>query len=290
MYKSTSVIKNCQHCGKEFISKPSAKRKFCSYKCNIDYKNANSKLIKIICGICGKVFYQYPHYHSKYCSYKCSGKSKKVINSDKIIKKNCLICGKEFECYKSHNIEFCSRKCFYKHFTVLDRSNWKKSSGRKANPDNYSFIQCLQCHKIFKFLKSWPHKFCSCECNYKFVKEQGLMKGKNHPNFGKIASHPQQIEYDNKMFRSSWEANFAKWLDLSGIKWEYESKAFELKINNKDTTYTPDFYLPEFDCYIEIKGRWYYNSKEKFDLFLEIFSDINIKLLQKKELKLLGVI
>jgi len=94
------------------------------------------------------------------------------------------------------------------------------------------------------------------------------------------------IFYNKQKFRSSWEANFAKWCDLSGIKWQYEPKTFDLG----NTTYTPDFYLPDFNCWIEIKGRWFLNSKDKVKIFWKIFKNEELKLLEYSELKVLGII
>lgn len=52
-------------------------------------------------------------------------------------------------------------------------------------------------------------------------------------------------------FRSSWEANYARYLNYRGIVWEYEPKRFYLK--ELDCTYLPDFRL-EDGTYIEVKG------------------------------------
>jgi hypothetical protein len=56
-----------------------------------------------------------------------------------------------------------------------------------------------------------------------------------------------------------------------------------------NTTYTPDFYLPEFDCYIEIKGWWYKQAKLKFNKWKKVFQRI-VLVLYKKQLKQIGVI
>ena len=53
------------------------------------------------------------------------------------------------------------------------------------------------------------------------------------------------------LVRSTWEANFARILNYLGIEYKYEPICFDLDITN----YTPDFYLPDKDMYIEIKGR-----------------------------------
>ena len=96
--------------------------------------------------------------------------------------------------------------------------------------------------------------------------------------------------YKDVWMRSGWEIKFAQFLDCSGIQWEYEPEAFKLVLDNKITNYTPDFYLPEFDYYIEIKGWWRHNSKEKFAKFNRKYKHINIILLQMKELTEMGIL
>ena len=52
----------------------------------------------------------------------------------------------------------------------------------------------------------------------------------------------------------NWEVEFAKLLDEKDIKWIYTNDKFDYVYENKIHKYYPDFYLPEFDTYIEIKG------------------------------------
>lgn len=56
--------------------------------------------------------------------------------------------------------------------------------------------------------------------------------------------------YKNIYFKSSWELEFAKMCDNSNVKWEYEPERFILF---GCRYYTPDFYLIDKNCYIEIK-------------------------------------
>jgi DNA-directed RNA polymerase subunit RPC12/RpoP len=110
--------------------------------------------------------------------------------------------------------------------------------------------------------------------------------GKNNHRFGKPASHSKGDYYKGIFMRSNWEISYAKWLDNKSIKWLYEPKAFDLG----NTTYTPDFYLPESDTYIEIKGYWRDDAKKKFKLFKKLFSNININVLMKTKLVTMGVL
>ena len=52
-------------------------------------------------------------------------------------------------------------------------------------------------------------------------------------------------------FRSRWEANYARVLNLLGILWLYEPTRFTTPYGS----YAPDFYLPEREVYVEVKGR-----------------------------------
>ena len=60
--------------------------------------------------------------------------------------------------------------------------------------------------------------------------------------------------YNGILFDSSWEVEVAKYLDSQNIKWERPTKGFLYEWNNSLHTYYPDFYLLEYDRYIEVKG------------------------------------
>jgi len=80
---------------------------------------------------------------------------------------------------------------------------------------------------------------------------------------------PRRKYNKNKEYRSGAELVTANWLDLHGIQYEYEkhvlpylSSVTKGICNNCDSsdvkqqrTYTPDFYFPKFDFFIEVKGR-----------------------------------
>ena len=53
-------------------------------------------------------------------------------------------------------------------------------------------------------------------------------------------------------FRSDYELSVAKFLAENGVNFEYEKH--KISYTPKVRSYTPDFYLPEQDIYIEAKG------------------------------------
>lgn len=97
----------------------------------------------------------------------------------------------------------------------------------------------------------------------------------------------------NRFFRSAWEANFARILNHVGIEWEYEPKTFDFKdITRGTVNYTPDFYLPEFGKWIEIKGWMDKKSKLKIDRFRKRYPDeaANLIIITSAEYKFLDKI
>lgn len=61
---------------------------------------------------------------------------------------------------------------------------------------------------------------------------------------------PIETVYNGYRFRSRLEARWAVFFDDAGIKYQYEPQGFELK---DGSWYLPDFFLPWFNMYVEIK-------------------------------------
>jgi hypothetical protein len=66
-------------------------------------------------------------------------------------------------------------------------------------------------------------------------------------------------------FRSTWEANLARYFNHIGLKWRYEPVTYQLPENR---TYTPDFVL-ESGVIVEVKGWLTKTGKEKLEGFNE---------------------
>lgn len=72
---------------------------------------------------------------------------------------------------------------------------------------------------------------------------------------------PKAIEtrYAGHRFRSRLEARWAVFMDTLGVKYEYEPQGFELTIDPyfdgpRTVRYLPDFWLPDLQAYMEVKG------------------------------------
>ena len=61
-----------------------------------------------------------------------------------------------------------------------------------------------------------------------------------------------ETTYKGYRFRSRVEARWAVFFDTLDIRWEYEKEGFDLGIAGP---YLPDFWLPDLDLWVEIKGQ-----------------------------------
>ena len=84
-------------------------------------------------------------------------------------------------------------------------------------------------------------------------------------------NNPNKIEvysksYNENIYVHKGEVFCSRFLDHLNIKYKYECKSFPY-INKKGLTshYTPDFYLPKYNLYIEVKGDRHYPSREKIN-------------------------
>jgi hypothetical protein len=63
------------------------------------------------------------------------------------------------------------------------------------------------------------------------------------------------LKSDSIRFAHASELQFAQLLDFYGIDWDYEPTSFDIDFDRDGRVrqrFTPDFYLPEFDLFIEI--------------------------------------
>ena len=85
------------------------------------------------------------------------------------------------------------------------------------------------------------------------------------------------------------EELFANLLDFYRIQWQYEPRAFPLqwdKDGNVIEAFTPDFYLPEFDLYVELttmKQSLVTRKNRKIKLLRAIYPHVNIQIFYQKD-------
>ena len=86
--------------------------------------------------------------------------------------------------------------------------------------------------------------------------------------------------------QGTYERQFAECLELAGIAWEKvktNNHIFPYVKNGKSHSYAPDFYLPDFDLYIEIKGFWWGDDENKMKCIMEQHPDKKVVVILGKD-------
>lgn len=85
----------------------------------------------------------------------------------------------------------------------------------------------------------------------------------------------KNIKNEEFIVRGLWEYNVALKLNELKILW-IRNKYLNYFINDIQKTYNPDFYLPEYDEYIEVKG--YFSNKDKIKMDAVLDQNPNVKI------------
>jgi cytidylate kinase len=92
-----------------------------------------------------------------------------------------------------------------------------------------------------------------------------------------------------KIFAHASEEMFANLLDFYRIAWEYEPRSFPVQYGPDGAvleSFTPDFYLPEFDLYVELttmKQSLVTRKNRKVRLLRELYPHLNIQVFYQKD-------
>lgn len=91
------------------------------------------------------------------------------------------------------------------------------------------------------------------------------------------------------------ERFFAKILNFYGIQWKYEPRTFPLEWDQEGNVieaFTPDFYLPDQDLYVELttlRPQLANRKNRKLRRMQELYPEVNIKLFKRREMRELMV-
>jgi hypothetical protein len=100
---------------------------------------------------------------------------------------------------------------------------------------------------------------------------------------------PGDVTLKRAAFSHPSEEIFANLLDFYRIAWEYEPRSFPLQWDPQGKVveaFTPDFYLPEFELYVELttmKQALVTRKNHKIKLLRQIYPGVNIQIFYQKD-------
>lgn len=197
-------------------------------------------------------------------------------------------CEDSFEVIPASPKRYCSRRCAAKvnnsgRTLSLETKNKiaKAATGKKSPFKGLILVERLTgrcenpaCNAVFTYEQYKKRKYCSKHC--------AIVVNGSKPTSPKASRGKAGIRSDISnaiYFYSRWEANMARLYTFSGVVWEYAPKTFDIG----GQTYTPDFYLPESDTYVEVKNFWGTYSRIRDTKFRKAFPSIHLKVLLKDE-------
>jgi hypothetical protein len=99
----------------------------------------------------------------------------------------------------------------------------------------------------------------------------------------------EPLPSDLTPFAHASERQFARLLDFYQIEWQYEPRSFDLEQDadgNVVGRFTPDFFLPAYDLYIEIttlNQKLVTKKNRKVRRLRELYPDINCKIFYQRD-------
>jgi hypothetical protein len=103
------------------------------------------------------------------------------------------------------------------------------------------------------------------------------------------ADTAEPLQSDSVRFAHESERQFAQLLDFYQIEWEYEPRSFDLEFDkdgNITQRFTPDFYMPQFDLYIEIttlNQKLVTKKNRKVRRLRELYPDVHCKIFYQRD-------
>ena len=174
----------------------------------------------------------------------------------------CERCGKEHDGSFGSG-RFCCRACANAR-VQSEAANRARSEKRKGKPaggailfkgkparnratlENGGLLQtvCPVCNKSFTYHRYTSRKYCSRKCwdTVSGGYREGSVKNYIHGT------------YEGYYYDSSYELVWIKWALKNKVCFERNKVGFSYIYKGEEHKYYPDFYLPEKDEYVEIKG------------------------------------
>lgn len=168
--------------------------------------------------------------------------------------KICPYCNKHFKAKWNYHIEKCKNKVI--KLPIVPKS----------------LKICIECFNPFKTYRS-SQKTCSNKCNYEYRRKQQVHRTSDEKeNLREIAlkryedewkpkaGRCKKIKYESRLsgivsLDGTWEFKVAQYLDSIGVIWIRNTDRFSYSnLSDKQSYYTPDFYVYDWNSYLEIKG------------------------------------
>lgn len=272
------------------------------------------------CAFCGKSFLFGTRWLERTAVLACSPECRKAYNAklkaDKVAedlttwvaaKHKCERCGKVMT-EKFGPGRFCSKACARSHECTIDTRNKIKQSLTTFYEDPEACLRQIRHNKTaadihdeyIKYLEA-PKLCCICStpilykerhrqtCSKDCYKSLAAMNAKKNKLGGlteACGKYSKKGKYKGIRCDSTYELIYLVYCELNNISIKRNNKYFYYtNFEGETRKYYPDFYLPDSDTYVELKG--YKDNNVDLKLAAMKQQDKQVSILYKKDLKVL---
>jgi hypothetical protein len=243
------------------------------------------------CARC-KSEYRQSRSDQQYCTRKCGLAAWREENrAPSLGEKKCDVCGRLFQ-LKTAKGRYCSKACLSSANAATKKRTGGPGKGWSKGVKYVPRTPCQLCGKMFYAppvqRRRGGGKFCSNRCR---VSDMAAKPARYPQVRTRRSNGGRRTDLKDQYFRSSWEANYARylnWLIANGqIKcWEFEPDTFEFPVKRGSRFYTPDFKITNNDAsmeYHEIKGYMDQRSATKLKRMAKYYPLFKIVLIDKHQ-------
>lgn len=187
---------------------------------------------------------------------------------------NCRFCGREL--VNAGSLKVHENSCKLNPDRVAKSEKWLASMASRKGVGANHFIKAERLG-LSKPIVSQETRQKIAEANKSRTKEWNIENGKRvseavnklveagewHTSLAKN----MRYEYNGVILHGTWELRYAQFLTSVGTEWVRTKDRFSYEFEGKIRRYTPDFYLPQTNEYIEIKGFTTAKDIAKWDQF-----------------------
>jgi len=235
----------------------------------------------IICEKCGREIVS-----SRFKAHQkvCPRPPKKVLLLDTriawVLRDNqfaCTKCNQSFETRNGCITHYWARHEPNRKIKVRTKPAWNKGL-TKENDDRVRKNGVSGSKSAQQRIKNGTYK--TCKHSEKTKKKLSIQKSL-HNSGGRC----KWYKVAGQSIQGTWERDIAIVFERENIKWKKPLKKKDVwsYINDEGKTksYTPDFYLPDYDLFLEIKGYWWGNDKRKMEIVQATYPERKIIIIEK---------
>lgn len=224
------------------------------------------------CPICNRLISRnnlkkHLHSHETHPDYQKSLAKRQSVDHDGL---ECKYCGKlcknklslsqhEVRCKKNSNHKICKGNSYALKEYVKKNGVWNKGLNKEIDPRVAKVGKTHHARHLLG-LYDYSHNKHSEETKEKIRKQKLELCAKQGTN---LCGKGLRGYYKGIYCQSSWELAYVIYQLDHNIVFERNKKGFKYILDGIERTYYPDFYLPESDTYVEIKGYYDRKTKEK---------------------------